>query len=90
MPPATTTVQGERQHHDEWTLPILQWAARQCKGGESLQLKDILAGPLHIPIDRATKADQMRVARILKLARWTRKRARLANIPTWVWSKEDK
>jgi predicted P-loop ATPase len=89
MPPETADIQRDRQHHDEWTLPILQWCQLQYRGGESLQVKDILAGPLQIPIDRANKADQMRVARILKLAGWQRKKARVGEQTAWVWSKSE-
>jgi predicted P-loop ATPase len=89
MPAAETlAIQRDRQHFDEWTRPVLDWCRLQptaVDGGESVSLKDILAGPLQIPIDRANKADQMRVARILKLAGWVRKKIRLGEETAWVW-----
>jgi predicted P-loop ATPase len=89
MPAATLTVQHERQYHDEWTGPILEWCALQHAGGESLQIKNILAGPLHVPIEHATKADQMRVARILRLAGWKRVTTRVGPTVAKVWLKGD-
>jgi putative DNA primase/helicase len=87
MPATTAEIQRDRQHYDEWTRPILDWCRLQPT--TSVALKDILAGPLHIPIDRSNKADQMRAARVLKLAGWVREKKRIDGQPAWVWSKED-
>jgi predicted P-loop ATPase len=85
MPAETAAIQRDRQYYDEWTQPVLDWCRLQT--GESVVLKDILAGPLHISIDRGSKADQMRVARILKLAGWVRKQSRIKGEPVWRWFK---
>jgi putative DNA primase/helicase len=85
MPPDTASIQRDRQFYDEWTEPILEWCRLQFGGGESVAVKDILAGPLHIPIDRVNKADQMRVARILKLTGRERRKVREGEETVWKW-----
>jgi putative DNA primase/helicase len=90
MPDETAQIQRDRQHYDEWTGPILDWCRLQLGGGESVAIKDILAGPLGVALDRASKADQLRVARILKLANRERRKVRRGDETTYVWVKRDR
>ncbi len=84
MPTSASQVQADRQYHDEWTETILDWAMLQpIELG--ITVKDVLNGPLKIPLDRCDKGLQMRVSRILKLARWERRKTRVINFTYWRW-----
>jgi hypothetical protein len=73
VPTSAITVQAERQHHDEWTDPVLAWAALQlAHGADCIAVKDVLLGALKFTLDKLDKGGQMRVGRVLKLASWRR------------------
>lgn len=73
MPAIAATEQAQRQHYDEWTTVVLDWANIQLlQGAPHVAVKDIMAGALKISVDKLDKAAQMRVGKILKLAGWHR------------------
>lgn len=74
MPATTAEEQRQRQQYDEWTPIITPWLAEQCVlGATSLFIKDIFSGALKMSSpDQMIKADQMRIAKILKLLGWKR------------------
>lgn len=88
MPLDTSEVQSARQYHDEWTGPVFEWMALQAPGVGVLLL-DILTGPLRTPVERCEKSLQLRVASILRLGGWERKRTRVGPKPRWLWFKKD-
>lgn len=88
MPPETSAIQRDRQHHDEWTGAILEWCKLQA-ADEGVSIRDILTGPLKLSIDRHDKALQMRVGRILRLNQWERRKTRMGSDTSWLWYKVD-
>ena len=86
-PASTTEVQGDRQAYDEWSPRVLTYAAEQLHNPTIayLQIVDILTDGLKLPIHAVDKATQMRVARILTLNGWDRRKRRSGTDTAWVW-----
>ena len=84
MPDSTQGIQAERQHHDEWTEPILAWCAIQPTD-DGISIKDALLGAIKLSLDRIDKSAQMRAAKILKIAKWNRRKARIGSENSWRW-----
>lgn len=84
MPLSTAEIQLARQHHDEWTEPLLAWCALQPTE-DGISIQQALVGALKVPLERIDKFSQMRAARILKLARWERRKVRVGAETVWRW-----
>ncbi len=69
MPDTTAGVQASRQFHDVWTTTIFEWIDLQPEE-DGIRIRDLLLGPLKIPIERIDKSVQMRVAKILRSQFW--------------------
>lgn len=76
MPDVAAVEQAQRQHYDEWTSVVLDWAHMQVMTTPSVTVKDIMLGPLKFTPEKLEKAAQMRVAKILQIAGWRRDRMR--------------
>ncbi len=88
MPDTTAGIQASRQFHDEWTAPILDWCAIQPTD-DGVTIRAVLLNAIKLTEDRIDKRAQMRVANVLKQARWQRKDARIGDRIAKVWRKED-
>ncbi len=84
MPASASDVQADRQHYDEWTQPILDWITIQPTDS-GVTVRDVLINAIKVPLDRIDKGSQMRVSRILRLARWERKKVRDGLQTRWTW-----
>jgi|SRR6267378_1334657 len=86
VPQSALAVQAERQQYDEWAELILPWASRALvQGAAYLKIYDILTDALKFPPNQIDKSAQMRVARILVLAHWTRDTIRIGDTIAKVW-----
>lgn len=61
--------QAIREDTDIWYIPISEWLSRR----DSCTTNDVLTQCLHIDIARATAGDKIRVGKIMKKIRWSRK-----------------
>jgi putative DNA primase/helicase len=84
MPDSAAVEQSNRQHFDEWTHLVLPWARLQIlQGSASITIKDVMTSAIGLTADKMLKSHEMRIASILKLAKWKR------HPPTKVWYPPD-
>lgn len=72
VPAVTADIQAERQESDVWAEIVLPW----CIGRPDVRVLEILEGALKFKPEQMDKWSQMRVAKILKLAKWTKQPGR--------------
>lgn len=68
VPAITADIQAERQESDVWAEIVLLW----CVGRPDVRVLEILESALKFKPEQMDKWSQMRVAKILKLAKWTK------------------
>lgn len=73
---------------DPWTNAVLRWVAKTQ--GEDFTAAEVLKGALDVPAKDHDKHSQTRVGRILRKAKWERRKHRpfrdgTRGEPTWVW-----
>jgi putative DNA primase/helicase len=80
-----TAEQDERFDADEWESPIARWLAPHQSHGATIG--EIMLGALKIETERWTRADQMRVASVLRRLGWHKPKSgkRRANTNDRVW-----
>ncbi len=78
--------QEDRYVGDPWEPLVLEYIAGKALGGNSTTTEDIMTTCLGVSKSDLKTADLMRVAGILKRARWTRKRTRTASGRGWLWT----
>lgn len=76
-----TEEQDARRELDVWTETILTW----CASRQYVAIPDVLSMALSIPIERQGKVEQMRVGTVLRVARWSKRRARRNGQNTQYW-----
>lgn len=87
MPATTAHQQAERQQYDDWTDAVLAFCGLESiKGAEYLTVAHIAGGALKLPLAQLDKSSQMRLARILRLAGWSRKTIRDGSSVLKVWT----
>jgi predicted P-loop ATPase len=77
---AAAEEQAERRIADPWEQLIVEWASRQI---ETVTTTAVLEGAIGLDKGRWSRADEMRVAAILKLHGWERFRFRSAGARCW-------
>jgi putative DNA primase/helicase len=78
--------QDARYEEDAWQPLIVDW----LRGRHDVTVADVLAGPLDIrEKSKWTKADQMRVGRIMKRLGWKRKQVWVGGKPEWRYVRQD-
>ncbi len=86
VPLSAKAVQAARQTYDEWTSVIMPWCELQImQGADRVHVRDIMLGPLKFSVDKLDKGPQMRVATILRLARWQRLPSRIGENSARAW-----
>lgn len=85
---AATAAQGARLERDPWHDRIVAWLTADSPAGEArreagVRPAEILSDVLQIDVARWSQADQMRVARVLTIARWARRQVRASGGREW-------
>ncbi len=88
MPASAADVQSDRQSHDEWTTKVRDYLDEQTPHA-GVRVIDILVNGMKVHIGACGKAEQMRVARILKLDQWERRKQRKGERTDWMWFKRE-
>lgn len=73
------------QQHESWDDPVRTW----LQGRYNVTVFDILTGALEIEKGRINRADQMRVASILRRLAWTKERRGTGVNRSWIWNPPD-
>lgn len=68
VPDVVVQVQAERQQSDAWSDLVLPW----CANHTEVRMVQILSDCLKLKPEQMDRSSQMRVGKILKLAKWTR------------------
>ncbi len=86
MPAQAEQEQAERQQFDEWTDAVTSWAHLEIlKGASHVTVADAAAHAIKIPLSQLDRASQMRIGRVLRLARWQRKNLRDGATVLKIW-----
>ena len=72
-------LQEPHMEHDEWTLPVMTYVDSQ----REVRIADILSCGFEMPVGQWKRADEMRVAAVLRRAGWTSQQAGPHRIRTW-------
>lgn len=81
VPAVSIEVQAERQTTDAWADLVLPWVALLSE----TRIVDVLTGAIKMKPDQMDKWSQMRIAKILKLAGWTKATIRIGGSTPKVW-----
>lgn len=81
----TLAVQRDRQAEDVWTLTVLEWVI----GKADVTSAEVLTGALKLRLSEMTRAEQLRIGSILRLAGWKRQTIRREGQPVKAWSAPD-
>ncbi len=81
VPAVSVEVQADRQATDAWADLVLPYVALLSQA----RIVDVLAGAIKMTPDQMDKWSQMRVAKILKFAGWTKDTVRVGRSTPKVW-----
>lgn len=81
VPSVSVDVQADRQATDAWADLVLPWVSTLSE----TRIVDVLSGAIRMKPDQMDKWSQMRVAKILKLAGWTKTTMRVGSSTPKVW-----
>jgi len=76
------TVRGEYQRADSWQEAITDWLAQQP---ESVTIRDVLNGALHLDLRDHTKAAVMRAAALVAASGWVKRQESINGARSWRW-----
>jgi putative DNA primase/helicase len=73
------------QHEDPWEGVVRDWLARE-KWNEPVTVSEIMSDALAVPVERQTKALEMRLGGVLQRLGRERRRVRKDGSRVWVWA----
>lgn len=86
-------IQADRAEGDVWSDDIDRWLDDPAQARvQFLTIGTLLTEAIRMPIDRASKAEEMRVANHLTKRKWTRVKKRIYknSAPVWCWENPEK